>query len=154
MDGARVVSAKQPRHARNVSDPLRVLEQGPDRQRTPDGCSGGVSSMRWSLPGVDGVTIGRLAAQGKSWSANETALQQGQWGFMKGASRCCDHQHQQQQPVALRIQQPGFCAKGFLEWRFVQRGAQAQRCADPGVEHGNGARRSSCCCWGRLRDGA
>ncbi len=30
--------------------------------------------MRWSLPGVDGVTIGRLAVGGKSWSENETAL--------------------------------------------------------------------------------
>ena len=25
-------------HAREASDPLRVLEQGPDRQRTPGGC--------------------------------------------------------------------------------------------------------------------
>ncbi len=37
-------------HARETSDPLRVLEQGPDRQRTPGACSGGVSSMLWSLP--------------------------------------------------------------------------------------------------------
>ncbi len=37
-------------HAREASDPLRVLEQGPDRQRTPGGCSGGVCSMLWSLP--------------------------------------------------------------------------------------------------------
>ena len=119
--------------------------------------------MLWSLPVVDAVTIGRLAAQGKSWSANETALHQGQWGFMKGTSRCWHHQ--QQQPVALRIQQPGFCAKGFLAWRFLQRGAQAQRGGDPGLEHGNGAcairlalqaqrQPSSCCGWARLRDGA
>jgi len=33
------------RHARNIRDPLRVLEQGTDRQRTPDWCSGGVSSI-------------------------------------------------------------------------------------------------------------
>jgi hypothetical protein len=32
-------------HARNISNPSRVLEQGPDRQRTPDCCSGGVSSI-------------------------------------------------------------------------------------------------------------
>ena len=32
-------------HAGNVRDPSRVLEQGPDRQRAPDGCSGGVSSI-------------------------------------------------------------------------------------------------------------
>ncbi len=33
-------------HAGNVRDPSRVLEQGPDRQRAPDWCSGGVSSIR------------------------------------------------------------------------------------------------------------
>ncbi len=33
------------RHARNIRDPLRVLEQGPDRQRAPCCCSGGVSSI-------------------------------------------------------------------------------------------------------------
>ena len=49
------------RHAWNVSDPSRVLEQGPDRQRTPGGCSGGVSSMVRSLPRVVGVSIGCLA---------------------------------------------------------------------------------------------
>ena len=49
------------RHARNIRDPSRVLEQGPDRQRAPDGCSGGSSSMDWSLPCVVGVTIGCLA---------------------------------------------------------------------------------------------
>jgi len=31
--------------ARNINDPLRVLEQGPDRQRAPVWCSGGVSSI-------------------------------------------------------------------------------------------------------------
>jgi hypothetical protein len=34
------------RHARNVRDPSRVLEQEPDRQRAPRCCSGGVSSIR------------------------------------------------------------------------------------------------------------
>ncbi len=33
------------RSAENVRDPSRVLEQGPDRQRTPGLCSGGVSSI-------------------------------------------------------------------------------------------------------------
>ena len=33
-------------HARNIRDPLRVLEQGPDRQRAPICCSGGLSSIR------------------------------------------------------------------------------------------------------------
>ena len=32
-------------HAMNVSDPSRMLEQGPDRQRAPRCCSGGVSSI-------------------------------------------------------------------------------------------------------------
>jgi anti-sigma factor ChrR (cupin superfamily) len=31
---------------RNITDPLRVLEQGPDRQRAPCWCSGGLSSIR------------------------------------------------------------------------------------------------------------
>ena len=44
-------------HAREVSDPMRVLEQGPDRQRAPGCCSGGLSSMLWSLPVVDVVTM-------------------------------------------------------------------------------------------------
>jgi hypothetical protein len=44
MDGDKAVSTQQ-RHARNVRDPSRVLEQGPDRQRTPVWCSGGVSSI-------------------------------------------------------------------------------------------------------------
>ena len=94
--------------------------------------------MFWSLPGVDGVTIGQVAAQGKSCSSNETALHDRQRGFMKATSRCWHHQ--QEQPVVFWIQQPGFCAKGFLAWRFLQRGAQVQPCGDPGVEHGNGAR--------------
>ena len=47
-------------HARNVRDPSRVLEQGPDRQRTPGWCSGGVSSIsgasesRWHHNGSGG----------------------------------------------------------------------------------------------------
>ena len=41
MDGEKAVSTEQPRHAKNVRDPSRVLEQGPDRQRAPDWCSGG-----------------------------------------------------------------------------------------------------------------
>ena len=44
-------------HAREVSDPMRVLEQGPDRQRAPGCCLGGLSSMLWSLPVVDVVTM-------------------------------------------------------------------------------------------------
>jgi hypothetical protein len=35
----------QENHARNIRDPSRVLEQGPDRQRAPRCCAGGVSSI-------------------------------------------------------------------------------------------------------------
>ena len=36
---------EQTSHAREARDPSRLLEQGPDRQRTPGSCSGGVSSI-------------------------------------------------------------------------------------------------------------
>ena len=39
MDGATTSRAG------DIRDPLRVLEQGPDRQRAPIWCSGGVSSI-------------------------------------------------------------------------------------------------------------
>ena len=45
MDGDKAVEINQ-RHARNIRDPSRVLEQGPDRQRAPDVCCGGLSSIR------------------------------------------------------------------------------------------------------------
>jgi hypothetical protein len=47
----------------NVRDPLRVLEQGPDRQRAPCQCSGGLSSIRGASES-DAHTIGRLAVAG------------------------------------------------------------------------------------------
>ncbi len=62
VDGDRAVQTDQ-RHARNVRDPSRVLEQGPDRQRTPGWCSGGVSSIAGASWG-DGLSISLLAAQG------------------------------------------------------------------------------------------
>ena len=44
LDGA-VQWTTRDHQVRNVRDPLRLLEQGPDRQRTPRCCSGGVSSI-------------------------------------------------------------------------------------------------------------
>lgn len=44
MDGVHLLQGQG--HARTVTDPLRVLEQGPDRQRAPGRCSGGLSSIR------------------------------------------------------------------------------------------------------------
>jgi Na+-transporting NADH:ubiquinone oxidoreductase subunit NqrF len=44
---------------------MRVLEQGPDRQRAPEACSGGVSSMVWSLPVGDVLSIIPPFAGGK-----------------------------------------------------------------------------------------
>jgi hypothetical protein len=44
-EGSAVSGAVDGHQARNIRDPLRVLEQGPDRQRAPDVCSGGVSSI-------------------------------------------------------------------------------------------------------------
>ena len=68
----------------------------------------------------------------------DTALHGRQRVFMKRASR--RGQHQQQQAVALRVQQPGFCPEGFLPRRILQRGTQGQGCVDPVVEHCNGER--------------
>ena len=62
MDGDRAVRTDQ-RHARNVRDPSRVLEQGPDRQRAPGAWRGGVSSIA-GASWVDGLSISLLAAQG------------------------------------------------------------------------------------------
>ncbi len=36
---------EQTSHAREARDSSRLLEQGPDRQRTPGSCSGGLSSI-------------------------------------------------------------------------------------------------------------
>jgi len=82
-------------HARNVRDPSRVLEQGPDRQRTPDWCSGGVSSIngasesrcRHNGPaGWNGHGRRRL---GHRSSPEATALHEGD--FMGGSLRGCLH---------------------------------------------------------------
>jgi hypothetical protein len=52
-------------HARNVRNPSRVLEQGPDRQLTPGCCSGGVSS-------IDGASESRCSQNGSGgWRQQE-----------------------------------------------------------------------------------
>ena len=54
MDG---VGPHQELHARNIRDPSKMLEQGPDRQRAPCRCSGGLSSIRGASES-DAHTIG------------------------------------------------------------------------------------------------
>ena len=44
-------------HARNIRDPSKMLEQGPDRQRAPGPCSGGLSSICGASES-DAYTIG------------------------------------------------------------------------------------------------
>jgi hypothetical protein len=63
--------------------PTRVLEQGPDRQHTPDDGSGGVSSMNWSLPGVveSGSDRPRPTARGNGEA--DRALDLPRSGFIK-----------------------------------------------------------------------
>jgi hypothetical protein len=61
--------------ARNVRDPLRVLEQGPDRQRAPTGCSGGVSS-------INGASESRCSHDGSA-----TRSRQGQHADRDRSSR-------------------------------------------------------------------
>ena len=53
-------------HARNVRDPSRVLEQGPDRQRAPDWCSGGVSS-------INGASESRCIHDGPAGSGEQAS---------------------------------------------------------------------------------
>jgi hypothetical protein len=62
--------------------------------------------------------MGRPAESGMASRAFDTALYRRQRVFMKRASRRA--QHQQQQAVALRVQQPGFCPEGFLPRRILQ----------------------------------
>ena len=53
--------------ARNIRDPLRVLEQGPDRQRAPIWCSGGVSSIN----GASESRYSHDGSAGRSWQGPE-----------------------------------------------------------------------------------
>ena len=53
--------------ARNIRDPLRVLEQGPDRQRAPICCSGGVSS-------INGASESRCSHDGSGSRAGQEQL--------------------------------------------------------------------------------
>ena len=76
-------------NARNISDPSGMLEQGPDRQRAPGCCSGGVSS-------INGASESRCSHDGpgdwcqqglqhfRHWSSREaTGLHEG--GFTRGS---------------------------------------------------------------------
>ena len=50
-------------------------------------------------------------------------------------------EHEQQQAVALRVQQPGLSAERFLPRRILDGGTQPQGFFHPGVQQGKGA----CC---------
>jgi hypothetical protein len=84
MDGVHLLQGQG--HARTVTDPLRVLEQGPDRQRAPGRCSGGLSSIRGASE-FDALMIeppmdlgNPLAAIGHRSSSPAMAVHEG--GFM------------------------------------------------------------------------
>ena len=84
-----------------------VLEQGPDRQRAPDRCSGGVSSIRGASES-DAHTMDRPTDTGNSRggighrsSPSATGLHEG--GFMGGRWL----QGDQQQPASSQIPLPG-----------------------------------------------
>jgi hypothetical protein len=62
--------------ARNINDPLRVLEQGPDRQRAPDDCSWEVSSMLEPLY-PDAAAMDLPAHAGKARKVIDTSLHRG-----------------------------------------------------------------------------
>jgi hypothetical protein len=82
-----------------------------------------LSGLAWHIRGITALAIDFVVL---------VALQ-------RGLSR--GRQHQQQQAVALRVQQPGLGAERFLPWRIPHAGAQLQGFFDQGVEHGKGA----CC---------
>jgi hypothetical protein len=91
-------------HARTVTDPLRVLEQGPDRQRAPGRCSGGLSSIRGASE-FDALMIeppmdlgNPLAAIGHRSSSPAMAVHEG--GFMTMSRPPAMAVAQQRQPVA------------------------------------------------------
>ncbi len=88
MDGDKAGSTKR-LHARNVRDPSRVLEQGPDRQRAPGWCSGGVSS-------IDGASQSRCIHDGSAQRS-----QQGQ-----------HHDRHRSSPAAMGVHEGDFMAKG------------------------------------------
>ena len=72
-------------HARNVRDPSRVLEQGPDRQRAPTDCSGG-GHPSMEPPNPDAATMGWPVRASKRVCQFDTARDLRQRVFMKGAS--------------------------------------------------------------------
>ena len=55
---------EQTSDAREARDPSRLLEQGPDRQRTPGSCSGGMSSINEASESCT-LTFGRKEAGGR-----------------------------------------------------------------------------------------
>ena len=73
-------------------------------------------------PNPVAATMDLPSGAGKGGTPIDTALHGRQWPFMKGASRCWDHQ--QQQAIALRIQQPGLGAERFLARRIFCGGTQ------------------------------
>jgi hypothetical protein len=78
-------------HARNVRDPSRVLEQGPDRQRAPDWCSGGVSS-------IDGASESRCHHDGPAGGKR-----QGQQSIRHRSSPAATALHEGRFMVAERV---------------------------------------------------
>jgi hypothetical protein len=70
-------------HAGETRDPSRVLEQGPDRQRTPRRCSGGVSSIVWSLPDAMGSPSDGSPDPATAATTIETPIHQPRRVFIK-----------------------------------------------------------------------
>ena len=66
-------------HARQARDPLRVLEQGPGGQRTPDACPGGVPST--SHNALDQVPQARGNAD--SWDRFNPGLDATPWYLLR-----------------------------------------------------------------------
>jgi hypothetical protein len=95
--GRRQAVQTDQRYARNVRDPSRVLEQGPDRQRTPVGCSGGVSSIsgasesRCSHDGSGGQ--GRQEQRGDRHRSSPEAMGLHEGGFTTATRTCVQERY-------------------------------------------------------------
>jgi len=84
--GGAVDGATGPRSG-DIRDPLRVLEQGPDRQRAPTWCSGGVSSINGASESRchhdEPAEKLRQPAEGDRHCSSPSAIRLHEGGFMK-----------------------------------------------------------------------
>jgi hypothetical protein len=95
-------------HARNIRDPSRVLEQGPDRQRAPDVWCGGVSS-------INGASESRCHHDGSAGTRRH--------GQQRDRHRSS--------PEATGLHEGGFMAQGQAPWAVLAGSPGPAGCCAP-----------------------